>query len=281
MPEWGIVIISMVVGTLLGFALNLWRDKLLEKKNKKQEALEKHFEELEQTVILEILKIISGVINDQGTLEASTLRANRTMDDPPFPLLFGFEERDEYQAFQVHYSKTDETWRGLLVKIWKQNEDVNATLKEIEEYISNNPDLPPIKPYNPSKGEQVIPETITLIFQAIYSIAHGRRSLYDFSKLRVSDYEKYQQVSVSNQIVAVTTKEKTEKCKSAFIELQNSKTFRDRAQGLEGNAFQIMMSLKALAYKLNDIHSYGLISNKEGHNFEPNKSCEICNKLFP
>jgi hypothetical protein len=280
MPEWGIAIISMFVGTLLGFVLNLCRDKLQEKQNKKQEALEKHFEELKKTIILEILTIVSGVINDYGTLEASTLRGNRTMEDAPFPLLFGFEERDEYQAFQSHYPKTDKTWRGLITQIWEQNEDVNVALEEIREYINNNPDLPLVKVYYPPTEEKVMTETVTLIYQAIYSIAHGEQPLYDFSKLHVSDYEKYQQISVADRIIAITDKEKTEKCKFAFLELQTSKQFRDRALGLGGNAFQIKMSLETLAYGLNDIYSYGLVSNKEGQKFEPNKYCKICNSLF-
>ena len=244
MPEWIIAIISIVIGTLLGFGLNLWRDNILEKKNKKQEAIEKHFEELKQTIIMNILKIISGVINNYGTLEASTLRGNRTMDDPPFPLIFGFEELDEYQAFQAHYPETDKAWRGLIVNIWKQNEDVSTALKEIEEYINNNPDFPPIKAFTTPTEEKVIPETIKLIYQTIYSIAQGQTPQYDFSKLHISKYENYQQISVSSQIIAITSEEAIEKCKSAFLELQNSEQFRNRVLGLGGNAFQLMMQLK-------------------------------------
>ena len=280
MAEWVIAIISVAIGTLMGFGLNLWRDKLQESKNKKQEALEKHFEKLKQIVILEILKIISGLRNDHGALEASTLREKRTMDDPPFPLIFGFEELEEYQSFQAHYPETDKAWRELVTKTWKQNEDVSAALKEIEEYINKNPYLPPIKPYNPPNEEKVMPEIITVIYQSIYSIAQGQRPVYDFSKLHVSDYEKYQQISVGNQIVAITTNGRAEKCKSALLELQTSKAFRDRAMGLAGNAFQIMMSLKTLAYRLNDIYSYGLISSKREQKFEPNNSCQICNNLI-
>ena len=279
-PEWIIVIISVVIGTLTGFWLNLWRDKLLEKKRKTQEALEKHFKELGQAVILEVLNIISGVINDYGTLEASTLRGNRTMDDPPFPLLFGFEERNEYQAFQTHYPDADKIWRELITKTWEHNNDVDAALKEIEEYINNDPDLPPIKPYDSSKEEKVIPATIRRIYQTIYSISQGQRPRYDFSKLRVSEYSDFQHISIEGEIIAITTIEKTDKCKSAFLKLQSSDKFKSRALGLGGNAFQIMMRFKALYYKLNDIYSYGLVSNKEGHKFEYNKKCEICNKLF-
>jgi len=278
-PEWVIAIISVIVGALLGFGLNLWKDKLLEKNARRQIALKNHFEELKQVVISEILAIISGVINDHGTLEASTLRGRRTIDDPRFPLLFGFEERDEYQAFQIHYPDTDKKWRELLVEIWKQNEDVETTLKNIEEYITSNPCFPPIKPY-PPKEEKVLPETITQIYQAIYSIAQGQHPRYDFSKLEVSDYNNYQHIVLNHQIVAITAKENTEKCKSAFLELQNSEHFRDLAQGLKGNAFQITMNLKTLDYQLKDICSYGLISNKEEHKFEPEKNCSICSNLF-
>jgi len=278
MPEWVIVIISVIVGALLGFGLNLWKDRILEKNERRQIALKNHFEELKQVVISEILTIISGIINDYGTLEASTLRGSRTIDDPPFPLLSGFEERGEYQAFQIHYPDADGEWRGLLVKIWKQNEDVEAALKKIEEYITSNPYFPPIK--DPSKDEKVLPGTIKQIYQAIYSIAQGQRPPYDFSELDVSDYSDYQHIILGHQIVATTIRENTEKCKSAFLELQNSEHFRDLAQGLGGNAFQIIMNLKSLAYQLNDICSYGLISNKEGHKFEPDKNCSICSNLF-
>ena len=159
------------------------------KRQEKKEKLKTHFEGLKQKIIDKILQIISGVVNEHGTLEASMLIGKRTMDDASFPVLFGFEEIDEYQAFQTHYPTTDKKWRELVTQVWKQNEDVNAALKEVEEFISNNPDLPPIKPYDPSKEEKVIPQTITLLYRAIYSTAQGQRPRFDFSKLNIATKE--------------------------------------------------------------------------------------------
>ena len=280
MPEWVIAVISVLVGTIAGFGLNLWRDKLLEKEKRRQDALEKHFEELKQTVITEILKIILGVVNDCGTLEASTTRESRTIEDAPFPISFGFEERNNYQALQAHYPEIYKTWRELITQILKHNEDVDATLEEIEEYINNNPDLPQVKLYDPPTEEKVTPSTIRRIYQAIYSIAQGQRPQYDFSRLHVQDYGDYQYIIAEDNVVAIIRNIEPEKCKSAFNELVTSKQIRDRALGIAGNASQIIMSLKTLAYNLDDIYSYGLISNKEGYKFQPNKDCRICNSIF-
>ena len=272
-----IPIVGLVIAAITAFGV-FYGPKLVAKRQEKKEQLKTHFEGLKQNVIFKILQIISGVINDHGTLEASTLRGNRTMDDDPFPLLFGFEEMDEYQAFQVHYLEIDRTWRELITLIWKHNKDVEAALKELEETIGNSKDLPPIKPDVTPIEEKVIPATITLLFQATYYLAQGERPQWDFSKLHVRDQGEFKMLSLGNDLVAITVSEKVEQCVSALLEIQNS--FRERLLGLGGNAFQLSMRLKTLAYKLKNIYDYGLISNKAGYKFVPTKDCVICKRIF-
>jgi len=274
-----IPVAGILIAAITAFGV-FYGPRLVAKRQEKKGKLSTHFDGIRQKIIYTIVQIISGIADDYGTLDASTLRGSKTMDDDPFPILFGFEERDEYQAFQTHYPTTDKKWQELVTQTWKHNEDVEAAIKELEEIIKNNPDLPPIKPFAPSKEEKVIPETITLIYRAIYSIAQGQRPLYDFSELHVTDYGEFQIISVSNASVVITTKEKIEQCKSALLELQNSSSLRERALGLSGNTFQLTKKFEALTHELQSIYDYGLISNKVGHKFAPTKHCVICKRIF-
>jgi hypothetical protein len=276
---WLIPIAGFFIAAITAFGV-FYGPKLVAKRQEKKEKLKIHFEGLKQSIIVKIFQIITGVINDYGTLEASTLRGNMTMEDAHFPILFGFEEMDEYQAFQAHYPEIDKTWRELIALIWKQNEDVESALGEIEEYINENPDLPPVKKYYPLTEEKVISGTIPLIYRAIYSIAKGENPQCDFSKLHVDDYNEYQHIIVNKEVVAVTTKDRVDRCMSAFLELQTSETFKNRTQGLASNAFQLSKRLESLANMLKNIHDYGLISNKVGYKFAQTKDCIICKRIF-
>ena len=75
MPEWVIAIISIVIGTLLGFGLNTWRDKQQQKAQRRQEALEIHFKQE-----------MSGVLHEIGLRNGLTMRKEKNNE-----LEFGLE----------------------------------------------------------------------------------------------------------------------------------------------------------------------------------------------
>jgi len=272
-----IPVAGILIAAITAFGV-FYGPRLVAKRQEKKGKLSTHFDGIKQKIISPILQITSGIVDEYGTLDTSTLRGSRTMDDDPFPLILGFEEIDEYQAFQIHYPATDRKWRELITQTWTHNKDAKDALKELEEKIVSNKNLPPIKPGVQPTEEKVIPTTTVLLFQATYYLAQGERPRWDFSKLHVRDQGEFKMLSLGNNLVAITVSEKVEQCVSALLEIQNS--FKERLLGLGGHAFQLKKRFQALVYELQLIYDYGLISKRIGHKFATTKDCVICKRIF-
>jgi hypothetical protein len=105
MPEWAIAIIAVVVGTILGFLLNLWRDKQQQKEKRRQEALETHFDDIRKHVIDKISEMSRSL----------TIRNNRFVFGSYSPVnkQYDFEQEDYYKGFAVHFPEIAQEWRRL------------------------------------------------------------------------------------------------------------------------------------------------------------------------
>jgi hypothetical protein len=274
-----IPILGLVIAGITAFGVFLG-PRLVAKRQEKKEKLKTHFEGLKQKVISQILQIIPGIVDEYGTLDASTLRGSRTMEDDPFPIILGFDVRDEYQSFQAHYPVTNKKWRELIAQTWTHNKDAEVALKELEEIIKNKSSLPPIKLDDTLAEEKIIFSAIPLLFKSIYHLVQGKKPRYDFSKMKDMDYNALQLIKIENIPIAMASEENVEKYKAALLEVQNMSSYRERVLGLHGNAFQLMKRFEALAYELQLIYDYGLISKKAGHKFEPIKECAICKRIF-
>lgn len=272
-------ILGIVIAAITAFGV-FYGPRLVAKRQEKKGKLQTHFDGIKEKIIGNTIQIVANAINDHGIIDASILRGSRTTDDDPFPLIIGFEETDEYQAFQVHYPNTDKTLQALINETWKHNKDVNNVREEIEQYVNSHPDLPTVKPYNPVKGGMVVTQAISHIYSTIYSIAQGQRPYCDFSKISINNMGELQSLSVNQEIIALTDAGKAEKCMTVLLELQNSQVFKDKALVLHGKAIHLKNRFEALAYELQLIYDYGLISKKAGYSFEPIKKCAICKRIF-
>jgi len=131
MPEWGIAIIAVVVGALLGFFLNLWRDIQQEKKKRRQEALEVHFNQE-----------MSGLLAHVGSRNGLTVRQDKHnelefgLNHGPFFTIdkeYYFKKGELHEAFKAHFPEIAEKWEELhkyAVKLRKDNQ--NGSLAQIE-----------------------------------------------------------------------------------------------------------------------------------------------------
>jgi len=272
-------ILGLVIAAITAFGV-FYGPRRVARRQEKKEKLKTHFEGLNQKIISQILQIISGIVDECGTLDASTLRGSRTMEDDPFPAILGFEVLDEYQSFQAHYPSTDQKWRELITQTWTHNKDAEAALKELEEIIISKSNLPPIKPDDTSVEEKIISSAIPLLFKSIYYSVRGEKPRYDFTKMKAIDYNMLQLIKIGHMPIAMASKGNVEKYKSALLEVQNMPSYRERVSSLHGNAFQLMKRFEALAYEMQLIYDYGLISKKAGHKFEPIKECAICKRIF-
>ena len=116
MPEWGIAIISMVVGTLLGFILNLWRDNHQKNKKRRQEALEIHFHDINEMIIHRMSEMARNL----------QMRNNRLVFGSYAPVQekYNFEEEEEYKGFEIHFPKLAKEWKQLFNNALRMNEEL-------------------------------------------------------------------------------------------------------------------------------------------------------------
>ena len=122
MPEWVIAIISIVIGTLLGFGLNLWRDKRQQNKERKLEALKIHFDTINEEVISKLYYMSSslGIQHNELIFESSEkiIGFNFSGEGIPKseePVLehYKFEKDENFLSFEVHFPDRAQEWNQL------------------------------------------------------------------------------------------------------------------------------------------------------------------------
>jgi len=73
-----IPILGLVIAAITAFGV-FYGPRRVARRQEKKEKLKTHFEGLYQKIISQIFQIISGVVDECGTLDASTLRGSRML----------------------------------------------------------------------------------------------------------------------------------------------------------------------------------------------------------
>ena len=122
MPEWVIAIISVVIGTLLGFGLNLWRDKRQQNEERKLEALKVHFDTLNEEIIEKLYYMSSSLEIQHNELifksSEKVIGFNLSEEEIPKseePVLkhYKFEDDEIFLGFEVHFPERAQEWNQL------------------------------------------------------------------------------------------------------------------------------------------------------------------------
>jgi len=189
MPDWAIAIIAVVVGTILGFLLNLWRDKQQESERRRLQNLEIHFRDINSSIIRRLSEMTRSL----------QIRNNR--------LVFGgyivvsekypFEQETEYESFTVHFHELTERWTQLNVKALEQNKLLKKwveqeKLVELIEKSLRTSSQKQVEDANLDKEKQKY-EGIYQEFN--HSLAHLQNEFNEFARLladTVQNIEKYQ-----------------------------------------------------------------------------------------
>ena len=137
-PGWEIVLISTLAGVILGFILNLWRDRLQEKKKRRQEALEKHFNQ-EMAGGLTHIAYRNGLVAHPGRnkelgFSLPNEHSYKFKIDEEFPLI-----GEGYEAFKVHFPGISEKWEELhkrTLKLREDNQNGRLSSNELNEVSS-------------------------------------------------------------------------------------------------------------------------------------------------
>jgi len=108
MPEWGIVIISLLVG----FSLNVFYEKYKEKMKTRKESLKIHFEEIKEQIVNRISDMSRhlGIQHNELVFEQSV---NEYSFDEPLWEHYEFEEHENFLSFEVHFPNLAGEWNQL------------------------------------------------------------------------------------------------------------------------------------------------------------------------
>ena len=101
MPEWGIAIISMVVGFLLNFLYENYK----ERKKTRKESLRTHFDEIERRIIMKL----SEVSGNLAIIKDRLLFGSFAPVTEHHPLL----DNENYLSFEIHFPELAYEWKEL------------------------------------------------------------------------------------------------------------------------------------------------------------------------
>ena len=128
LSNWIIVIISTLAGVVVGFVLNLWRDKLQEKKARRQEALETHFNQ-DTCAFLSHISNMGGLKKMIGGKLAFGAGAILNPISDKFPI----NNEQSIKAFEVHFPIIAKRWDILYDRaIDLEHEREKSTLSDSE-----------------------------------------------------------------------------------------------------------------------------------------------------
>jgi hypothetical protein len=108
MPEWGIVIISLLVG----FSLNVFYENCKEKMKTRKESLKIHLDEIREQIVSRISDMSRhlGIQHNELVFEQSE---NEYSFDEPLLENYKFEEDENFLGFEVHFPNLAREWNQL------------------------------------------------------------------------------------------------------------------------------------------------------------------------
>jgi uncharacterized membrane-anchored protein YhcB (DUF1043 family) len=126
MPDWAIAILAVVIGTVLGFFLNFWNSNRIENKRRRQEALEKHFEDIHTRVIQKLSSMARSLCISNNRLVFGGIDTIKEKYD--------FEEEESYKGFEIHFPEISSEWIRLKEGALKESKQLeNINIKSLQE----------------------------------------------------------------------------------------------------------------------------------------------------
>jgi len=282
MENWQILLISIGVPLLVSGLYNFFWQRMTTGRQEKKEKLARHFDDLQNGAIKPISDIVANINIKNGSIFTNS------------PGSFDWLDSEQLECFQGHYPALADKWQELAGKgprhqgltgcRWtKQNEKARAFENKIEKSISKMLTEAgitlPIKPYQIRQEliDRGLPETIQ---RTLYEQAQGKAIVDDFSKAAIIEDDFYVLQLGKTKLVNAKNSEVIEKCKSIFIDVQNSEDLRKEASSVIRNAEKIRAEFEELLSNLAKIKSRGFISKDPKYEFKVVKRCPICKELF-
>ena len=276
-------IFAVILGTLLGFLLNLCNSKRIEKKREDRDNLEIHFRELREGALYPINEVTSHIYATRGYIYCDNWESLKTLN------------AEQLICFKAHYPILADKWLYLAGELTdkaglvggsfrEQNEKVDAENKEMRKFIvakikEANNNLP-IRRY--AGQEEINEDVIADLIPNIYLQVEGKYIAHDFSEAVITDADSgFFILKVGGTIYArAGNRDILEKCKLIFTDVQNSPTLQSKASELIENAKPIENEFEKIKLELDRIQSRGLISKNRRYKFKPTERCPICKELF-
>jgi hypothetical protein len=283
MENWQILLISIGVPLLVSGLYNFFWQRMTTGRQEKKEKLARHFNDLQNDALKPISDIVTNINIKNGYILTNA------------PESFDRIDSEQMECFQAHYTTLGDKWQKLAGKWPKQeervgcewtahNEKVKAFEGKVEELLSERLTKAeialPFKPYQ-VRQEVIANMTLSALLKSLYEQAQGELVTRDVSKATIREDSDFYTLEVGNTPwAAAKNRDIIEKCKSIFIDIQNSKDFKKEATSIIKDAKQIKSEFQELLSDLDKIRSRGFISKVPEYKFKAVKNCPICKELF-
>ena len=295
MEENGVsnLVIGLVSGAIIAivsFALGLfgqiWYGRYQETRQRRSEALKKHFEELEEQYIKPTSEFLWNISNENGRLTYYNTEAQYTIDaaQTSWPTN---ELNNNFDCFKVHFAIAANELLKLEKEIKLNNDKNKAFNAEIVSSLENKSNIQ-VSDYF-KKSHLKVPcfshfviTFIRMSYMEYLRIQSGDKNvddqLFNFHEVVYSPSQQDNNIVVvglkdGRELAKVNNAEEAETCKKALIEIAEDVDLMKNGQVLYTRAEELKNSSKNLAKSFDTICE---IYGKFGTVLKKNKKCPTC-----
>lgn len=283
----GIIAGSIValISFILGLFGNIGYARYQENRQRQNEALKKHFTDLETYVFKPLIKMLKQIINQQGTLWLYD--GEKKVYSNPKLFYLPMEDIKSLLSFNIHFKNKTEDIEKLISNIVDNNELTNLFTKNLEKLVRDKTNIPVKNVANVEAGEIpfIYAEVPTYLRLSLSYLAERnidqKASLsqyFDFRNAEIKKEYDYWRLHGSGVAYAqLATEQEAILCKEILIELMESDELQKETHFIFRNASRLEIGARRIAYELDTIIQQHA---KYGKLLKRKRECTICKIIF-
>jgi hypothetical protein len=288
----GIIAGSIValISFMLGLFGNMWYGNYQENRQRKNEALKKHFSDLEEQYIKPASEFLANISNQEGRLTFYNIHSQYSVDAAQTSWPTSASDKN-FDSFKAHFSTTADELLKLETQVKINNEKNKAFNAEVVASLEEKTGIP-VRDYF-KKAKLNVP----FFYQSI--ITFIRLSYMEHMRIQTGDKEdddlnfNFHEVIYSpsqqdnnaglitlkdgRHIAVVNNKDEAETCKKALIEVAENIELVEKGQSLYTSAEALKDAVENLSH-----HLYLICEqySKFGKLLKRKKGCPTCKLIF-
>jgi len=287
MSEFVVGSIVAIISLILGFLGTIWYAGYQENRQRKNEALKKHFTDLEEQYIKPTSEFLSNISNREGILTYTNIETQYSIDATQTSWPMNNLNQD-FICFKEHFSTKASEISGLREQIVINNTNNKSFNKELENLLEKASHIPVKDYFKKSNLEKPffshsILSFLRLSYNEIAEIVQGLREknefIFDFREASFTPKEDNHWLLQleGRELAQVTKKAEAELCKRALIELMETDDLQVKGQSLYREAETLKDKARSLSSDLDlaceRFGQYGKLLKRK-------RTCPVCKLIF-